>query len=138
MQPDPELASFIKQMYGVFESGSTDRVDDLISNAPGAIGIGTDPDEWWVDDAIAAAFRAQVPEMHGAGMRFRAGDIAAYSEGSVGWLADRPALVLPNGAEAQMRMTAVCHRDGGAWKIVQFHLSIGVPNADALGQELTI
>lgn len=139
MQRDPELARFIHRMYDVFANGEPEVAAEIVSNSPGVIGIGTDPFEWWVDDAVLAAFRAQVPEMHAAGMRFRAGDVVAYSEGTVGWIADQPTLLLPDGNEVPMRMTSVCHREGegGDWKMVQFHLSIGIPNQEALGEELT-
>jgi len=125
-------------MYAMFETGSPAGADTLLSKAPGVLGIGTDPDEWWIDDAVAAAFRVQVPEMHAAGMRLRSGGVVAHSEGTVGWVADRPTLLLPDGSEVPMRLTAVWHRDGDAWRMVQFHLSIGVSNQDALGAELTV
>lgn len=137
MQPDVPLADSVRRMYAMFGTGSTAAADDLIATGPGVIGIGTDPAEWWVDEEVTAAFRAQVPEMHAAGMSFRPGDVLAYSEGAVGWVADRPALRLPDGSELPMRFTGVFRRDGDAWLMVQMHLSIGVSNQDALGTELT-
>jgi len=124
-------------MYAMFETGDPSTVDSLLSREQGILGIGTDPDEWWVDEALAMAFRAQLPEMHAAGMRFRSGDVKAYSEGSVGWIADQPTLLLPNGGEVQMRLTSVWRREADAWKMVQFHLSIGVSNQEAIGAQLT-
>jgi hypothetical protein len=34
------------------------------------------------------------------------------------------------------RVTAVLHKENGEWKMVQGHVSFGVPNEEALGQEL--
>lgn len=138
MRPDSDLTTYMKKMYEMFEAGSPAAADSLVSSVGGVLGIGTDPEEWWTDGAVVAAFRTQVPEMHSAGMRLRSGEVAAYSEGSVGWVADRPVLHLPDGSAVPMRLTAVWHRDGDAWKMVQFHLSVGVPNQDAIGTELTI
>jgi excisionase family DNA binding protein len=68
--------------------------------------------------------------------KVRPGPIAAFEEGTVGWLADRGAFVLPDGREAPFRITMVLHREDCAWKIVQEHASIGVRNEEALGVEL--
>ncbi len=138
MQADSELAGYVAQMYEQFSTGSPDGVEGMLTSSPGLIGIGTDPAEWWVDEAVGRAFRAQIPEMHGAGLRFQGGEVKAYSEGSVGWVADQPSLRMPDGSEIPMRYTGVWHREGGAWKMVQFHLSMGVSNEDALGEELTV
>ncbi len=35
-------------------------------------------------------------------------------------------------------MTAVFHKEGDSWKMVQLHASIGVPNVEALGTDLPI
>jgi hypothetical protein len=45
--------------------------------------------------------------------------------------------VLPNGEGVAMRLTGVCIRANDAWKMVQFHLSIGIPNEEAIGARLT-
>lgn len=137
MQPDAELRALVERMYDAFATGSPEVVTGMISRESGVLGIGTDPAEWWVGDAVPRAFQAQLPEMHAAGIRFRSGEGVAYREGSVGWLADQPVLELPDGNRVPMRMTAVFHREDDAWKMVQFHLSIGVGNDDALGTELT-
>ena len=49
---------------------------------------------------------------------------------------DQPKLVLPGGTELRCRFTAVFHKENGGWKGVQWHWSIGVPNEEAIGQEL--
>ncbi len=61
----------------------------------------------------------------------------AYSEGTVGWVADYPKLRLPDGTEIPFRITTVYPKENGAWKMVQWHGSIGVPNEEMVGQDLT-
>ena len=61
----------------------------------------------------------------------------AFTEGTVGWAADRPTFVV-GGKEIPLRLTLVLHREGGEWKVVQLHSSIGVPNEEAFGKELTV
>lgn len=138
MQRDMALEQVLKHTLAVFNTGDVSGIDALVSREQRVLRIGTDPREWWVDEAVFGAFRAQVPEMHAAGRRFEVGDVHAYSEGCVGWVAARPTLKLPNGGEVMMRFTGVYRQEGGAWKLVQLHLSIGVASEEALGEALTI
>jgi hypothetical protein len=136
LESNDELAGFLSRLYTSLNTGDASIARTLVSKEPGILGIGTDPYEWWWGDMFARALSAQIPEMFDAGMRFQQGNIQAHSEGSVGWTADQPTLKLPHG-EVPMRLTAVWHQEEGSWKIVQFHLSVGVPNQEMLGQELT-
>jgi hypothetical protein len=123
----------------VFNTGGVSIVGDFVSTEEDVLGIGTDPREWWAgSEAFRAAWNTQLPEMHAAGLRFEPGDIQAFSEGSIGWFADQPTLKMPDGGEVPMRLSGVCRQEDGAWKMVQFHLSIGMLNEEALGEELTI
>jgi ketosteroid isomerase-like protein len=36
------------------------------------------------------------------------------------------------------RVSVVLQREAGDWKIVHLHLSVGIPNEEALGEELPI
>ncbi len=88
--------------------------------------IGTAAHEWHGDrDKWKAAF----PPI---GLRVEAGDIEAWQEGSIGWLADTPSFVLPDGTAIRTRATAVMRREDGEWKLVQCHVSVGVPDELAL------
>ena len=75
-------------------------------------------------------------EAMGGGFPVETGDPVAYSEGDVGWIADRPRLTGPDGSALPFRLTVVTVRTGGDWKIAQMHFSIGVPNEQAFGEEL--
>lgn len=44
----------------------------------------------------------------------------------------------PVGAGIGVRLTGVWHREGDAWKLIQFHASIGVPNDESFGQDLPV
>ena len=72
----------------------------------------------------------------GAGVKVRGGDIQAYEEGSVGWIADRGAFILPDGSEAPFRLTAVFHKQDGEWRMIQSHASVAISNEEAMGVEL--
>jgi hypothetical protein len=137
MNPSPELKDLVLRSYDAFASGDAAFFDRFFSQREGVLYIGTDPQEWWTGyDTIARIFRAQWQEL--GGVSLVGGDPQAYSDGTIGWVADRPTFRLPDGLEIPTRSTIVFAREDGAWKAVQMHVSIGVPNQDAVGQELPV
>ena len=136
MNPSDELKAVILRFYESETAGDVRAVQGCLSRQDGVLEIGTDPNEWWTGyDTIARVLEAQLSEMGGA--RIEAGDLSAFVEGTVGWIADRPTIRMPNGQELSMRLTAVLHKENGEWKFVQHHASVGVPNVQVLGKELT-
>ena len=107
-----------------------------LGSGAGVLAIGSDSAEWWEGrDRIADIWRTQLEEM--AGMKIRPTAPTGFEEGSVGWFADRPVMVLPDGTELGGRITGVVHREDDDWKIVQLHFSVGAANEDVIGTELT-
>lgn len=128
MDPSRELRELMLGFYEALAGGDPSFIDRHFSVADGARGLGTDPDEWWQGSRVADAWKEQLKAMGGS-MPLVAGDPEAYSEGTVGWAADRPTLQLQGGA-VPVRFTAVFHKEEGEWKIVQVHGSLGVPNQE--------
>ena len=86
--------------------------------------------EWWAGhDAIVSAFAAQLAET--GTRRIVPGELRAFVEGTVGWAVDRRTKRLQNGKELAVRETTVFHQEDGEWRIVQFHASLAVSNAEA-------
>lgn len=136
MNPSAELKNVVLRLYESMTKGDVSAFERLFSRQSGVIAIGTDPNEWWADyETIVRVHKAQFQEI--GGIQIRAGELNAFVEGTVGWVADRPILRLPNGQEMTFRETTVFHKEDGEWKIVQFHVSIGMPNEEAVGKELT-
>ena len=137
MKESAELKELTSQLYKAMETGDMAFFGDHVSQEQGTLVIGTDPEEWWVGyDVIKKVITAQLKELEG--ISITVSDSRAYTEGSVGWVADRTEFKLPDGTVIPTRLTAVCHMETGKWKIVQWHVSFGVPNEEAIGQELTI
>ena len=67
-------------------------------------------------------------------MPITAGDLEAFVDGDVGWVADRPMLDVGDGNPVAIRFTAVFLREDGDWKLVQSHGSIGLPNESSFGE----
>jgi ketosteroid isomerase-like protein len=60
-------------------------------------------------------------------------NLEAFVEGSVGWVSGWVVWILGDGREVPTRWTAVFHREGDDWKMVQAHTSVGVPNEKLFG-----
>ena len=136
MQRSQELVDLLTEFYRAAQASDMSAIERLISHGDGVLMIGTDPQEWWSGyDEIRRVFMAQTEEM--GGFPLSACEPVAYAEGTMGWIADRPTLTLPDG-EMEARISFVAHLEDGQWKLVHGHFSIGVPNEEALGQELTV
>jgi ketosteroid isomerase-like protein len=133
MERSAEVEQAVNELYDALQSGDIDTFASRLTDD--AVVIGTDPDEWWQGrQAIAQAFGAQSEAMEG-GFNVEPGDIVGYALGDVGWFSARSAFVVEQG-KVPFRHTGVLVRDGGGWKTAQSHVSIGVPNEEAMGQEL--
>jgi ketosteroid isomerase-like protein len=135
VQESPELAALVRRMYSAQAAGDVEWLSTLLSASDHALTIGTDPAEWWEGAQIRERWRAQLAAGMGEA-RMTATRLSAFEEGDVGWVADEPQVVLPDGTTLTMRATAVFHREAGAWRLVQGHSSLGVPNAVSFGRDL--
>lgn len=133
MEKSTTISAALGELYDVFATGDGDKMAQLTTSDAGLVFIGTDPGEWF---ETLAEVRALAEAQAGAGVKVRPGDMTAYEEGTVGWVADQGAFVLPDGSEVPFRMTAVFHREDGNWKLVQEHASVAVANEEALGTEI--
>jgi ketosteroid isomerase-like protein len=133
-----EVRALTLRFYEMFSSGDARAANELISAEGGTLVIGTDPSEWWSDRGeIVNTLSAQAKEISESGIRIEPGEIVARAEDGIAWVADRPKFVMPDGSAVEARVTGVFRREGGSWKIAQWHASLGVQNEEAIGQDLT-
>jgi hypothetical protein len=132
MKPSNEVRNAVLRLYESMGTEDVSAIECLFSHQSGVLAIGTDPSEWWVGhDTIDEAFKAQ---LQGSGTRkVEPGDLNAFAEGSVGWAADRRTMRPANGKELTIRETFLFHQEDRDWKLVQFHASVAVPNAELAG-----
>ena len=128
-----ELRDLTIQIAHAISDGDVAVLERHTSRHPGTAFLGTDPDEWWTD---LAGLRHALVGQREAGVEFILGDPVAYQQGEVGWAVDHRMRFRVGEQEGPFRMTVVYRREDGVWKMVHFHSSIGVPNADAIGVEL--
>ena len=105
---------------------------DAMSNGPSDVMIGTGADEWRVGPA---AIRAQVERdfAQAEALAFEYRDLMVDGTDDVAWFAAKATVNATVGGTAlasPVRFSGVIARRGGAWKFVQWHLSV-----PAAGQE---
>jgi len=132
MQPSAEVRDTLLRFYEVFSSQDLQSVAQIIAQqaAEGVLAIGT-AGEWLEGrEQLLAALEAQMNEMEG--FRMEAGEEPhCYEEGSMGWVADRPRVVLPDGT-ISTRLTGVVRQEAGEWRFMHIHLSVGVPDEEVV------
>jgi hypothetical protein len=129
MERSPELQAIITGWFAAVARGDAAWVERHVSREAGVRLVGTDPAEWLEGERVAEFLTGEVVSaLGGGGITIEPRDAEAFREGSVGWGVTRPTLTLPNGRTVSPRWSAVFHREGGEWKLVQVHASVGVAN----------
>jgi ketosteroid isomerase-like protein len=127
MKHSPEIEQLMRDVVAALERSDRAYFERFTSRDPGSVSIGSDPDEYVRGhDNILALFTESTPEGP-VGIRVRMREIRGYEHGDVGW-ADGIGAFERDGDSVEVRTTAVFVREGGHWRGVQSHASIGVPN----------
>jgi len=138
VEQSSELTEAMSRYFGALATGDVGALEELLSDDQGLLVLGTDPDEWWGGrETIVRTFARQMEEAGGS-FPVVAEQITAYSEGGFGWAASKATFTAPDGTRAPIRVSAVFRREGGQWRIIHAHNSVGVTNEDLVGRELTI
>jgi hypothetical protein len=125
LKPCPECENLAQELYAALRSGDGAGVSKLICVDDQVLVAGTDPTEWWEGFGIIdRALRISVSDM--AGYDLTGASPKAFTEGAVAWVSDSPRFQLPDGAVIPLRVTGVARNDGGAWRFLQLHMSLGV------------
>jgi hypothetical protein len=123
MHQSEEVRNAMLRFCERLSAGDVASFDELVSQEPATLIIGTAPGEWVTErERMRFGFEAE-------GVRLEAKDPVGYEEGSLGWVVDQPAFVFPDGSVMQTRLTAVMHQEEESrWKLLHMHLSVGVPD----------
>ena len=133
MEPSEEIRRVVDRWMVANAEGDADAVIGKISEHPGMLAIGTDPNEWW-HGRERLVWRRQIEESGGFPVSWD--EIESWEEGTVGWAGARMTFQAPEGS-FEARATLVLHLEHGEWKIVQAHWSLPTPN-EVLGLTLTV
>lgn len=134
MRRSAEVRGTLLRFYEVFSAADLERLARIITQEDeGILVIGTDPDDCIEGREQWIAARKALMEGRWEGLRLEAGEEPrGYEEGSMGWVADRPSVVMADGTTITMRLTGVVRREGGGWRLVHVHLSVGVPDEEVV------
>ncbi len=107
---------------GVSE-GKVDEFDDIVSEQAHLI-IGTAPGEMVTErERMRFGFEAE-------GITLESRNARGYEEDSAGWVIDEPRFGFPDGSGMDCRTTAIFRNEGGTWRMVHAHFSVGVPDEE--------
>jgi hypothetical protein len=82
MEPSEEIRRVIDRWMTAVTAGDADPALERLSEHPGAVTIGTDPEEWWYGHETRAVWGRQLEEL--GGMPVTWDEIEAWEEGTVG------------------------------------------------------
>lgn len=127
MQPSAEIRDAMLGFYDRLSASDVESFDQLVSQEPDVLIIGTAPGEWVTErERMRFGFETE-------GFRIEAGNApAGYEEGSMGWFVDEPTFDFPDDSAMDTRLTAVMRREDGRWKLVHMHVSVGVPDEEVV------
>jgi hypothetical protein len=125
MRSSSDLRNAVLRLYESMGTSDMKTIENSFSRQGGVLAIGTDPSEWWSDQAtIIDGFKTQFSRS--GTRRVEPGELSTFVEGTVGWAADRRTKRLADGQEITIRETFVFHREDDEWKIVQMHASLAL------------
>jgi ketosteroid isomerase-like protein len=135
MNQSAEVRAALLRYLEAIGKGEVATIERMLSSESSLRVIGTDPRERWSGhDEVVRLFKMQLSEL--GGFALKVDDPEGYEEGSVGWAAAKFTIDL-GGNQIGARISTVFHQEGGEWKVVQSHASIGAANEEELGKELT-
>jgi ketosteroid isomerase-like protein len=126
-ESSPEIEQVLRDMLDAMARSDVDEIAQSTSHDACVLAIGSDRSEWAEGyEEIMRLFRDSTPEGE-LSVRVGLDDVKGFQEGGVGWAAGHGYFEM-EGRRVPVRLTAVLHQEEGAWKAVQTHASIGVPN----------
>ncbi len=124
MDESPEVTAAMLRFYDRLSASDVAAFDDLVSEHPATLIIGTAPGELVRErERLRYGFEAE-------GVTLDARDPHGYVEGTMGWFIDTPVFGFPDGSSIDVRLTAVLLREDQRWKLVHGHFSVGVPDEE--------
>jgi ketosteroid isomerase-like protein len=131
IERSPEVEQSMREAFAMMQRGDIEGLVARTSSQPGVMMIGSDPTEWY---AGREAIEGMARDAAAAGSEMPTSaidEIEGYREGDLGFANIRGTWSM-GGSSVPFRLTTVVHLEDGAWKAVQSHASIGVPNEEMM------
>jgi class 3 adenylate cyclase len=122
-----ELIAVMQRLMVAIQSGDTATARGLIANEPETLLVGN-RGEWLYGLEAHEVIAAQLSVMPEYERTIHS--LEAYEDGAIGWGAAKHTVTFPNGVRVRGRTTAVFRLENGVWRVVQWHASSPVADAD--------
>jgi len=115
--------------------GDDEAVRNLVSESAYVRWITTAEDEWWSGHEEVVSLALARSKETGI-VKWDYPRLEGYESGSVGWIAAETVGHRPGDDPFVARHTAVFQLEGGAWRVVQWHISAAAPNIEVFGYKM--
>ena len=133
--PSPEIEAVTRRVLMAWQSADAETISNLFSDDPTLRVLGFQEDEWWTGpNEFLGVFEAQSHDMPDWTIEIQ--KVEAFEEGAFGWATVFSTLTTPE-TKTPIRHVATLRLEAGAWKVIQWHNSIPVPNRQIYGVDLT-
>src|SRR5207249_4859680 len=125
----PDVERLFEGAYAAHQRGDGEAFAALVSSDPSTAAYGSDPAERNEGpDAFVEMLRANASGREDAPPLASVTDVIAYKEDDVAWLVAGIAFHRAPGDDLPFRGTGVLHREAGEWKMLQWTVSLLVPD----------
>jgi hypothetical protein len=116
------------ELLASMNAGDAEGLRRRLSVDPGAVHIGTDPDEWWSSDDVVS----NLGNVSQTGVRATVDELTVHPIGEdAAWFAGTGRFV-GEGVTIPVRMSGVAMREDDRFVFVHSHASVGVPNDELI------
>jgi adenylate cyclase len=135
MNRSSEIEAVFRRLLVSLLSGDEEAVGNLISDNASVRWITTAEDEWWSGHEEVVSLALARSKETGV-VRYEYPRLEGFESGSVGWIAAETVGYRPGDDPFVARHTAVWQLEGGAWRVVQWHISTATPNVEVFGYKM--
>lgn len=127
MMESTQVRDAMLRFYDRLSASDVASFDTIVSSDSATLVIGTAPGEWVTErPRLRFGFETE-------GVSIDPGPSPqGYEEGAMGWVVDEPTMHFPDGSAVRTRLTSVFVDEGGHWKLVHMHVSVGVPDEEVV------
>ncbi|HEX6299236.1 MAG TPA: adenylate/guanylate cyclase domain-containing protein [Acidimicrobiia bacterium] len=130
-----EVEAVFRRLLASGLVGDDEAVRNLVSESPSVRWITTAEDEWWSGHEEVVSLALARSKETGI-VRWEYKRLEGFESGSVGWIAAETVGHRPGDDPFVARHTAVFQLEGGAWRVVQWHISAAAPNIEVFGYRM--
>ena len=135
MNRSSEVEAVFRRLMASAVVGDDEAIRNLVSGSASVRWITTAEDEWWSGHEQVVSL--VLARSKGAGIvRYEYPRLEGYEGGPVGWIAAETVGHRPGDDPFVARHTAVFQLEGGAWRVVQWHISAAAPNIEVFGYKM--